>query len=329
MKIAIIGGGWVGCHLSYKLKDTHDITLFEKNNLLFDETSYNNQNRLHLGYHYARNHKTRMMCKDTFTQFMDDYGFMTEEVKKNLYCIPFHKSTIDYGTYEEIFNVHNKKITDDVTFNNIEGCINTDERYINFKIAHEFFNKELSGLVVNETVTPLELKKISKEFDLVINATNNHIKDLHNQNSFFELTISLIYKKITETKFDALTIVDGDFFSIYPYQKDKFTLTDVEHTPLKKFKTIKKLNEYKETITNDLIDNKIKLIEKKVKKYFPEFLTFFKYDSYFLSTKSKILSKSDERYPVITKSGNVINCFTGKIQGIYIIENTLKQDYYL
>ena len=59
MKIAIIGGGWVGCHLTYKLQNSHDVTLFEKNENLFQETSFNNQNRLHLGFHYARNSKTR------------------------------------------------------------------------------------------------------------------------------------------------------------------------------------------------------------------------------------------------------------------------------
>jgi hypothetical protein len=254
---------------------------------------------------------------------------MTEDIKNNLYCVPTYKSIIDYHTYEEIFNSYNKEIVDHTRFFGLEGCINTDERYINFTIAHDFFNRELKNLIVNETITPFKLKKISKEYDLVINATNNHIKDTHNQNSFFELTLSLIYEKIKETDFSSITIVDGEFFSIYPYQKDKFTLTDVEHTPLKKFKTINKLNEYKNSITQELIDKKIKLFQKKVKQYFPEFLTFFKYDSYFISTKSKIVSKSDERYPVITKNGNVINCFTGKIQGIYVIEDILKKDYNL
>ena len=30
MNIAIIGGGWVGCHLSNNLKKDHNVTLFEK-----------------------------------------------------------------------------------------------------------------------------------------------------------------------------------------------------------------------------------------------------------------------------------------------------------
>jgi hypothetical protein len=325
MKIAIIGGGWVGCHLAYKLKGKHDIIIYEKNPKLFFETSYNNQNRLHSGFHYARNFKTREMCKETYSQFMEDYGFLTKDVINNLYCVPNTKSIIDYGTYIQIFENFEKEKSD-VTFKDVEGCINTNERYIDFKQAHDFFNNELRDIVIHESINSTKLKKLSKEYDLVINATNNHIKDSHNKNSFYELTISLLYKKIKETPFDSLTLVDGDFFSIYPYKDDIFTLTDVEHTPIKKFKTPTKLKDYIQTIDNQFIERKRKLIEKKVKHYFPDFLSFYEYYSYFTATKSKIVSTSDERYPVISKEYNVINCFTGKIQGIYIIEKYVQDE---
>ena len=49
MKIAIIGGGWVGCHIANKLEKNHSINIFEKNNFLFQETSLKNQNRLQIG----------------------------------------------------------------------------------------------------------------------------------------------------------------------------------------------------------------------------------------------------------------------------------------
>jgi hypothetical protein len=67
--------------------------------------------------------------------------------------------------------------------------------------------------------------------------------------------------------------------------------------------------------------NNSKEIEKKILKYYPEFLDTFKYNGYFLSTKSKIISGSDHRYPIIVPKNNIIHCFTGKIQGIYIIED--------
>ena len=82
---------------------------------------------------------------------------------------------------------------------------------------------------------------------------------------------------------------------------------------------------FKETIKDNLIANKQNLIEEKVKEFFPDFLEHFSYSDYFISIKTKIISNSDSRYPVIEKNGNVINCFSGKIQGIYIIEDYIKQ----
>lgn len=325
MKIAIIGGGWVGCHLAYKLKDEHNVTIFEKNNSLFEETSLKNQNRLHLGYHYARNHKTRMLCIDTFDDFLADYEFLTKKIPNNIYCVPNFKSFIDFKTYKKIFS--------DFEFNeiqhpfkNIEGCINTGERYIDFNVAQRFFNNHLGDIFVKRKITSNKLETLKKEFDLVINATNNHIKYNGDHTSFFELTISLIYENIHKSEFDALTMVDGNLFSIYPYYDNKFTVTDVTHTPIKKFKTISSLEKFKKTIPQSLIDEKREHIERKILNYYPNFKKNFRYFDYFLSTKSKIVSESDERYPVISVQENLINCFTGKIQGIYIIEDFIKDE---
>ena len=329
MKIAIIGGGWVGCHLSLKLLGkNHNVTLFERNNELFNETSYNNQNRLHYGFHYARNYKTRELCRTTFPVFLNEYGFLTEKIQNNLYCVPSIKSNIDFETYIKIFDGFEMENTTN-SFKNIENCIKINERYIDFKMAHDFFNEKLKNIFICKDITSKKLTKMSKEYDLVINATNNQIKNNLN-NNFYELTISLIYEKTKKIDFGAVTLVDGSFFSIYPYKDNLYTLTDVEFTPLKKFKQIKTLDKFKRCIDDVYVFKRKNSMEQKVKEYFPEFLDYFKYNSYFLSTKSKAVNSSDERYPVVTVSDNVINCFTGKIQGIFIIENYINNiiDFY-
>ena len=277
MNIAIIGGGWVGCHLAMKLKDDHDITIFEKNKELFKESSYKNQNRLHCGYHYARNSKTRNLCQETFDVFLSDYGFLTKEVNKNIYCVPETKSIVDYGTYMEIFKNYDYNNTEH-NFKNIVGCIDTKERYINFYEAIKFFNKELEKYVIRTNVTKHKLKKLKDKYDLVINCTNNHIHDDNYKNSFYELTISLIYKKIKDVDFGALTLVDGEFFSIYPYMDNiLYTVTDVTHTPIKKFNTIQSLKKFENSINNEFVNKKKTLIETKILSYYPEFLENFKY----------------------------------------------------
>jgi hypothetical protein len=316
MRIAIVGGGWVGCHLALKLKEHHDVCIFEKNNSLFKETSYNNQNRLHLGYHYSRNYKTRELCKDTFNRFLQDYEHLTEIVENNYYCVT-NKSTIDFKTFQYIFDSFDCVQTN---LDNIEGCIATEERYINFQKAFDFFNTELSNICLFD-VKVESLQKLKLEYDLVINATNNFLNSV--DFGFFEKTITLIYKKLTKVNFGAITLVDGRFFSIYPYDnKDKYTLSDVEHTPIKIFRSVDDLNSYK--INSDIVSEKRFYMEKKVVEYYPNFLSDFCFDGFFISTKSKFFSESADRYPKITIDGNLVNCFTGKIQGIYVIEDFIK-----
>lgn len=324
MKIAIIGGGWVGCHLAYKLKDNHDVVLYEKNDKLFLETSYNNQNRLHNGYHYARNYRTRNLCESTFEKFNNEYDFLVSDIDKNYYCVPGKKSFIDFETYLQIFK-NEERVSDFDILQNIEGCIKTNEKYIDFKKAHTFFNEKLSELFIQEKVTKNKIKKLSKEYDLVINATNNTLKVKKNHDSFFELTISLLYQKINKTQFDALTLVDGDFFSIYPYQLNLFTITDVQYTPIKKFKTKEKALIFAKKIDKIFVEKRKNSIEKKILYYYSDFKNDFIFNDYFLSIKSKYESASDDRYPIIILENNIVNCFTGKIQGIYIIESEIKK----
>jgi hypothetical protein len=116
-------------------------------------------------------------------------------------------------------------------------------------------------------------------------------------------------------------MVDGKFFSIYPYKDNLYTLTDVEYTPIKKFKKYNSLKSFGKNINDKKVSEIKEKMEKKVLEYFPQFKNHFKYEDYFLSVKSKINNTSDTRYPIITQQNNLINCITGKIQGIYIIED--------
>lgn len=320
MRIAIIGGGWVGCHLANKLRDVHAVTIFEKNAKLFQESSYNNQNRLHRGYHYARNSKTRELCEDTFTRFTDDYNFLVEPVFNNAYAIP-NESVLDYGTYKKIFYDYPFS---EVSFelDNLKDIILVDERYINFQKASEYFNFKLKDIVINTEITSAETLK--EDFDLVVNCTNNYIRDPTCADAFYEVTITLLYEKIGYTPFGALTLVDGEFFSIYPHSENTYTLSDVRHTPVETFDSIRELNKFDFSKHN--LNYYKELFTAKVKKYYPDFDKAFRYKSYFLATKAKYRNSSADRSPVISQQGNVINCFTGKIQGIYVIEDYVKNE---
>jgi len=305
MKIAIIGGGWAGCHLTKVFKDKHQVDLFESKNI-FSKSSSHNQNRLHLGYHYCRSFHTRELCKNTFNKFLKEYNFLIDDVLNNLYAIPFNESLLDYNSYIKIFENFSTHTQKEVNFlKNVEGVINTNEKFINPLKAKKYFSEILSDNITIKNINLDDIENFKKKYDLVINCTNNFLDPIENKNTYFETCHTLVYRKKKEIPFDALTFVDGKLFSIYPYDNDTlFSLSDVEITP-----------------KNNLdIDDKRKLMEKKVLYYYEEFLDHFDYHSYYTGNKCKYLNKSDNRIPLIIKQDNYVRTFTGKIQGIYFIQ---------
>jgi hypothetical protein len=306
MKIAIIGAGWVGCHLALKLSD-HEISLYESDGI-FSQASYKNQNRLHLGYHYARSFSTRKLCVETFEKFITDYPSLVEEVQENLYVIPNDKSIVDFETYSKIFDDYDHDIVSVNYLNNIDGAIRVKEMFINPFKAKKYFTELLGEKVVYKIITSKDLDKISNENDLVINCTNNALNSIL-EDVKFEPCEVLVYEKIKDIPFGALTFVDGDLFSIYPYQDKLFTVTQVSITPDKNMDTESK----KENISNN------------ISKYYKSFNKDFKYHHSYKSNKVKYINGSDSRVPRMHFNGNIITIYTGKIQGIYNVEEYVKQ----
>jgi hypothetical protein len=326
MKIAIIGGGWLGCHIAFKLKEAnHEITLFEQTDL-FSGTSFYNSNRLHRGFHYSRNKITRELCYNTFNLFLEDYSNLVEDIDNNYYSIPKNTSLIDYGTFKTIFE-HEKVPFNETQvpyLNNIEGTIVVNEKYINPVKAKKFFKNKLKDNIVIKNISKNDLSNLSAEYDYVINTTNNSIKNI--KDAYFELSLALLYIKVDDKDFGSLTLVDGPLFSIYPYESNVYNVTDVEYTPLYTSSNLEDIIKYKNEFNNILLNPIKDKIEEKIKLYYKDFNSTFQYTGYFTSIKSKRNSVSADRSPVILKQGNIISCITGKIQGIYILEDYIKNE---
>jgi hypothetical protein len=221
-------------------------------------------------------------------------------------------------TILKIFEDHEFQIANR-PFSGLEGCINTEERYIDFDALYAHWNKTLSDITVFNT----SIKSYDQlsEYDYIINATNNTFDPL--PNSFYELTITLLYRNLLSLPFDAVTLIDGNLFSIYPYAKNLYTLTDVEHTPIAKFDSYDSLSKYR--LDDVTLDNKITNMEHRVLSYWKKFYQHMTFSGYFLSTKSKVNSESGDRSPVVSFDGKIIRCFTGKIQGIYNIQEQVEK----
>jgi hypothetical protein len=332
MNIAIIGNGWYGCYIAEYLINNYknvNVTIIDKNKDIFENSSYSNQNRLHIGFHYPRSRITIEKCIEAYYIFKKKYETLLEKINKNYYVIS-NNLKVNFNDYIKKYNSLNIKydiIQGDFLKNTNNKFINTDEMFINFEKTKKYFTNVLKNIEFkfNYKVFKIENDKnsviINNElhFDKVFNCTYNQIQCT--ENVIYEKCISLLYMKKKETFFDSLTVMDGDFFSIYKYNKKNFSLTSVKYTPLiksKKFNDVYNFNNYN-------IEDKIKQFEQIVLQYFPNFKKYFKYKSFYISYKCKNVSKNDDRDLNINIDDNVFNVWCGKISLVCLLDNNIKK----
>ena len=73
------------------------------------------------------------------------------------------------------------------------------------------------------------------------------------------------------------------------------------------------------------MENVIRNMENDVLEVYPKFKKTFKYNSYFLSYKCKLVSNIDTRECNIYKDNNIISVNCGKITGIFEFEDFIRE----
>lgn len=319
----IIGGGWYGCYLATKLLETgHIVKIFERNPELITEASFKNQNRLHLGFHYCRSANTRRLCSKNFKKFVDNYSGLISEIKYNYYGIS-HQSIVDFETYLNIFRYDNIPFeivkNPVIRIDNCEGIISVPEMYIDPRKTRYYFTKLLENYAqTNYDYTLDDIK--GRKYDYLINCSYNLFAPIDMYKSiplFYEKTIMLIYETKEQMEDFSLTIVDGNFGSLYKYVDNTFTLSSVLDTPLIKTSDPNEIDNY--ILTDDKLSDIRSKMEKLIVYYYPDFNHHFIYKDYILSYKCKLNSNSDTRELVDIHHGQYRHIFCGKISGIFDI----------
>lgn len=342
MNVCIIGSGWYGCYVAEyiidKFKDIN-ITILEKNNDIFDGSSYKNQNRLHNGFHYPRCKITRDKCIKYYNKFINKYPDIVTPINNNYYIIS-KTSKIKYNDYIKLYDKNSYTILNNNIFTNVDrNILNVNESFINFYKAKEYFknklkdkvkiinNFEVINLIQNDNNIIIN-NDYRYKFDKVFNCTYNQLNYNNNKSFMFEKCLTLVYEKINQNiDFDTLTIMDGNYSSLYTYKDNLFTLTDVLNTPLIKhydFNIVKDSNNY--TIDNHTLLSYISKFEDNICYYYPTFKHNFKYNDYYISYKCKNINNDlDTRDININIDNNIINIWCGKISFIFDIDNYLNK----
>ena len=255
--ILVIGGGVFGSLTAIELsKKGFSVKLLEKNSSLMMGASLNNQNRLHLGYHYPRDLETAKQCQRGFEAFKARYPSCILGGFPNVYLISNENSNVTFEEYISFCRKANlpRNTVDLKTFeplvNHIEGGLHTDEVIYDCKILRGLVIEELSRsnvdwkCDVNVNTIKEELGCFISDFrggnvrsKAVVNCTFSNLNSFNSKLGLkdkiyqYELTIVPIIKWQNLKGLTGVTVMDGRFFTVLPHGKSgNYLLYHVEHT---------------------------------------------------------------------------------------------------
>ena len=360
--IYIIGAGWYGCHIALELlktQNTHkheirelaskstdspdknvaiksqhsslEIRLVDKANAFFTGSSARNQNRLHLGYHYPRSQETIEECRKGFAEFKATYPTLSTHIPNNLYLIASESRT-SADEFSRRFDHPGELLCIEgrTPFSRIRGTKATmfqvDEEYIDNEAAALYFWDLLSPHFLQvdnpqafESIERLRCVLGVMDGDWIINCTYNQLDPIPMDH--YELYCSLVYR-IPGNLF-ALTLMDGPYFSIYPYNLEKqlYTVTSVRNGPIWRGTNLLEAPAW----STNLEESVRSLVEAEVAAALPEFPTLASYHSAFLSWKTKPVTEEDDRSLRHHVGNRVISLYGGKITGMFQAARVVKE----
>ncbi|NHO34350.1 FAD-dependent oxidoreductase [Acetobacter fallax] len=325
-RIAIVGGGWYGCHIASSLKALgFHVRLFERHKRLLHEASGNNQFRLHLGFHYPRHHGTRVQSRDGFMRFVERYPLLSREIPENIYAVPRVDSLIDFATYRLIMTstgIDFREQTEaSIPILGAEGQILTGERVLLIDQSRRYFTEVLGdSLVLGHEVTSIVqgadgVTVEGEPYDLLVDATWGQQLDIPLKH-FFEPTLLLYYE--TAQEFPACTFVDGPLCSVYPTEDPTiYTLSSVPHTPLARVGSAAEACRIRDAVDGATVEHKRHLMEEQISRYLPTFRDSFRFIGPQLSIKTKPVGNVDDRSCSVFRDGRIFHVMSGKIDTIF------------
>lgn len=110
--VMVVGGGFYGCALALHLRRSFErVVIVEREAGLLQRASYNNQARLHNGYHYPRSFRTAARSRVHLPTFMSHFRDCIDRSFEKIYCIARRNSRVTPHHFERFCNIIGAPLT--------------------------------------------------------------------------------------------------------------------------------------------------------------------------------------------------------------------------
>lgn len=103
LDVLVIGGGFFGVSIACYLKESRGlrhVRIVESESRLLSRASYNNQARVHNGYHYPRSFVTAYRSRVNLPKFVSDFPFAVDDSFTKLYAIARRGSKVNSRQFQ-------------------------------------------------------------------------------------------------------------------------------------------------------------------------------------------------------------------------------------
>jgi len=363
----IIGGGFYGAAIAVylaKQRNLKRITLVEREPALLSRASYNNQARVHNGYHYPRSFTTAYRSRINLPKFVNDWPGAVKRDFTKLYAIARRNSKVTGNQFERFYREIGAKIerADPALCALFEPRLIEDvflvEEYAfdSTKLA-EWALRELreSGVTIRlETRATSIFNGSDKKLNVLLTSklgdkerlTSRYVfnctySGLNQFGGDFPGTQTGLKQEVTEMALMqappaleglGITVMDGPFFSMMPFPaRGLHTLSHVRYTPHMYWRDEPGIDPYQKLDNYDR-STRVERMVRDIGRYLPSVLKAKYVDSLFEVKTVLVKNEGDDGRPILfEKHPELAGCYSilgGKIDNIYDVLEKLDTEFF-
>lgn len=353
----IVGGGFYGSAIAIYLaknRGLRRVILLEQESKLLARASYNNQARVHNGYHYPRSFTTAFRSRVNLPRFVRDWPHAVSQDFVKLYAIARRNSKVTAKQFERFCHGIGAKIkpaeaglTRLFERRLIEEVFLVEEYAFDSTRLAEWAVKELqdAGVEIHYSTRALGISRspADKSLSVAIQLNSRDASSINCRYVFnctysglnqflgdFPGTKMGLKQEVTEMalmqapgvlKEIGVTVMDGPFFSMMPFPaRGLHTLSHVRYTPHFSWKDEPGVDPYKKLDEYDRATRVDRMV-RDVGRYLPAVLEAKYVDSLFEVKTVLIKNEGDDGRPILfEKHAELPGCYSvlgGKIDNIY------------
>lgn len=357
----IIGAGFYGVSIALYLKNIRgfkNVLVVEQEDSIMLRASFNNQARIHNGYHYPRSFTTAFRSRVNLPRFMADFPEASVTDFTKIYAIAKNKSKVTakqfakfcneigaeldtaQGSIKKLFNpylIEEVFLTQEYAFDSAKLA-----QWANFQLCEQnieiMYNTIVTEVNKGDSLVVSTNSGLHLSSKYLFNCTYcglNQIKgDFPNSRMQLkhEITEMALVSVPDTLKKMGITVMDGAFFSVMPFPaKGLHSLSHVRYTPHFSWGDSPDINPY-DILANYHKESRVDRMVRDAGRYLPVILESEYRESLFEVKSILVKNEGDDGRPILfEKHSNLQGCYSilgGKIDNIYdILEQLQKESF--